>query len=120
MSVFDDQRIEDAIARWYTGTVINVRHLRPQTFILDDAIPTVLRRAARHPTFVTVNNIDFWNKIEADGAYCVVCLRLPGERNHEVPEILREIVRLEEYRTKRGRMGAVISYRNGYFEDYRS
>jgi hypothetical protein len=49
--------LEDAIARWYRGTVVIVKTLRPGTVIKDDAIPTLLRRL-KQPTFVTINYAD--------------------------------------------------------------
>ncbi len=114
----DDPRIEDTIARWYTGTVIHITDMRPSNVIKDDAIASLLHRL-NNPTFVTINYKHFWHVIEAHHAYCVVCIKLPAERSLEVPEVLRDILRLDEYRTKRGRMGAVISYRNGIIENYR-
>lgn len=37
--------LEEAIAHWYRGAVLVVKHLRPGTVIKDEAIPTLLRRA---------------------------------------------------------------------------
>lgn len=122
MIALDEQlgsrRIRDDIEQWYTGTVINIADMRRSTIVEDDAIAFLLHRL-KNPTFVTINYTDFWHVIEAHHAYCVICLKLPTERSLEVPGILRDILRLDEYRTKRGRMGAVISYRNGIIENYR-
>ena len=57
----NDAQIASDIARWYRGAVVSLQELRPRTRILDDAVPTLLR-AAKQPTFVTVNYKDFWNK----------------------------------------------------------
>lgn len=49
---------------------------RPQTIIKDDAVPELLRQQ-HHPTFVTTNERDFWQKVAIDHRYCVVCFVLP-------------------------------------------
>jgi len=121
MIVLDEQLTEAQIAldiaRWYKGSVINVLHLRPQTVVLDDAVSTLLR-TVKQPTFVTINYADFWNIYPASAAYCLVCFKLPTVRAPEVPGLLREVLSLPEYRTKRDRMGCVISWRNHVVEDY--
>jgi hypothetical protein len=55
------------IAQWYRG----------KTVIKDDAIPSLLRQQS-HPTFVTINEKDFWRKVPIDAQYCVICFTLPG------------------------------------------
>jgi hypothetical protein len=76
MIVLDEQllgrNLELDIVRWYRGTVSFIVDLRPHTVIKDDAIPELLRRQSQ-PTFVTINEQDFWRKIAADTRYCVVC-----------------------------------------------
>jgi hypothetical protein len=66
MIVLDEQLlgrgIEAAIAHWYRGAVRLITDLRPGTVIKDDATPALLRREAR-PTFVTINEADFWRKV---------------------------------------------------------
>lgn len=112
MIVLDEQlsdaRIRSEIARWYKGAVIPLKQLRPQTRILDPAVPTVLRRATR-PTFVTINYKDFWKKIEASPDYCVICFRILQDEVDELPGLLRWVLSLPELRARRERMGAVIS-----------
>ncbi|MDQ3754436.1 MAG: hypothetical protein M3371_06860 [Acidobacteriota bacterium] len=97
--------------------MVNILHLRPQTQVLDDAVSTLLC-TAKQPTFVTINYTDFWRVIPASAAYCLVCFKLPTRRAPEVPGLLREILSLPQYRTKRDRMGCVISWRNGVVADY--
>lgn len=104
----DDSRLEEAIARWYKGTVINIARLRPQTLINDDAMPTLLRKV-QHPTFVTINYTDFWKIIPASPAYCIICLKLAIQQKFQVPDLVRELLRRPEFSTKRARMGSVIS-----------
>ena len=116
MIVLDEQladpRIISSIQDWYKGRVITVEEARPQTRIPDDVIPALLRQL-KEPTFVTINHEDFWQKILANSAYCVICLKLTSKRSSEVPEVLRAVLSRPEWRTKRGRLGNVIlvSYR---------
>jgi hypothetical protein len=111
MIVLDEQLqglgLEEAIAHWYRGTVLIVRTLRPGTVIKDEAIPALLR-ALRHPTFVTINTRDFWRRVPADTAYCLVCLALPIAQANYVSPWLRRLFRLPEFKTKRLRMGKVV------------
>lgn|SRR5574341_1521430 len=102
-------RIIEAIARWYKGAVISVRQLRPQARLLDSEIPHYLMRL-RQPTFVTINYTD-WNKSHlVHSAYCIVSLKLTNEESLSVPSVLREILSLPDYKTKRRRMGKVICW----------
>ena len=101
------QRIMASIAAWYRGQVRSLTTLRPNTLIKDEAIPTVLR-SVRQPTFVTTNVGDFWRRIPAHSRYSVVCVALPNERLHELPPLLRRLLRLPEFNTKARRMGKVI------------
>ena len=111
MIVLDEQLqglgLEDAVARWYRGTVVVVKKLRPRMVIKDEAIPTLLRRL-RQPTFVTINCTDFWRRVPADKAYCIVCLVLPVEHADKVSGWLRQLFRLPEFKTKGARMGKVV------------
>ena len=65
-------------------------------------------RQAKGATFVTTNAADFWRKIPAHDRYCVVCFPLSNERIEEVPDLLRRLLRLNEFRTKAARLGKVI------------
>lgn len=110
MIVLDEQLknsgVEEEIAGWYRGRVVNVTTLRPGTVIKDDAIPVLLRQAS-DPTFVTINTTDFWHRIAADRHYCVTCFPLPDDRVDEIPGLLRRLFRLSEFRSKRERCGKV-------------
>jgi hypothetical protein len=101
------QSIMASIAAWYRGQVRSLTTLRPNTLIKDEAIPTVLRNV-RQPTFVTTNVADFWRRIPAHSRYSIVCVALPNERLHELPPLLRQLIRLPEFNTKAKRMGKVI------------
>jgi predicted GTPase len=52
--------LEAVISRWYRGSVIIIKQLRPGTVIKDEAIPALLRRA-KQPTFVTINHTDLYS-----------------------------------------------------------
>ena len=111
MVVLDEQlqgpRIRDAVSQWYPGTVVSVIALRPGTVIKDDVIPALLGQAAK-PTFVTINESDFWLKVSISMRFCVVCAALPDFRMKEVPDLLRRLLRHPDYRTKAQRMGFVF------------
>ncbi|MEJ7616487.1 MAG: hypothetical protein WKF30_05845 [Pyrinomonadaceae bacterium] len=63
MIVLDEQllkpQVAQDIARWYWGRISNIVDLRPDTQILDDALPSLLQTVT-NPTFVTINYDDFW------------------------------------------------------------
>jgi hypothetical protein len=104
----EDPLLSERIARWYKGAVVNLLELRPGSRVFDPAVPTLLR-TIKHPTFVTINYKDFWHKIPASPDYCAICFKLPSERTLEVSELLRWVLSLPGLRTKRDRMGAVVS-----------
>jgi len=112
-------RLDRPIARWYPGKVLYLPELRPGTTIQDEEIPTLLRRA-KGATFVTTNAADFWRKIPAHARYCVVCFPLPNERMEEVPELLRRLIQLPEFRTKAARLGKVIRASSEEIRYYRA
>lgn len=111
MIVLDEQLLgrdlEQEIARWYRGAVHFVIDLRPNSIIKDEAIPTLLRQLPQ-PTFVTINERDFWHQVLADARYCLVCFTLSDSRAGDIPHLLRPVLQLPQLRTKRQRMGKVI------------
>ena len=121
MIVLDEQLqglgLEEAVARWYRGAVIIVKKLRPGMVIKDEAIPALLRRL-KQPTFVTIDYMDFWRRIPADNAFCIVCLELPTERVEDIPGRLRQLLRLPEFKTKKARMGKVVLVRETRLQYY--
>jgi hypothetical protein len=123
MIVLDEQLqglgLEDTIARWYRGSVLVVKKLRPGTVIKDEAIPSLLRRL-RQPTFVTINYTDFWRRVPADKSYCIVCLELPVEQADKASGWLRQLFRLPEFKTKGARMGTVVLARSQQLRYYRT
>ncbi len=110
MIVFDEnihqQSLMEMVARWYRGRVVSIRALRPGTHIQDEAISALLGQA-KGATFVTTNASDFWRRIPAHTRYCIVCVPLPNEQLHVIPDLLRRLFRLPEFKTKAARMGKV-------------
>ena len=100
-------RLDMPIARWYAGCVCDLTDLRPGTVIKDEAIPQLLRQY-KGATFVTTYVPDFWQRILVHARYSIVCLFLPNARLHQLPELLRHLFRVREFRTRAGRMGKVI------------
>ena len=111
MIVLDEQllgrQLELEIAKWYRGRVQFIHELRPHTVVKDDAIPALLRQQSQ-PTFVTINEKDFWRKVAITPHFCLVCFTLPDLRVGEIPPLLRSLFQYPEFKTKAIRMGKVI------------
>jgi hypothetical protein len=111
MIVFDEQllgrNLELEIAKWYQGTVQFITDLRPNTIIKDDAILALLR-LQNQPTFVTINERDFWKKVVIDSHFCIICFTLSDIHAYKIPQSLRLLYNLSEFNTKTKRMGKVI------------
>lgn len=111
MIVLDEQLLgrdlDQTIGEWYHGTVQFVIDLRPNTIIKDDAIPQLLRQQ-NQPTFITINEKDFWRKVAIDKRFCVICFVLPDSRVAEIPPILRSLFNRPEFKSKANRMGKVV------------
>ena len=99
--------IMSMINAWYQGQVVSVTSLRSSTVIKDDAIPG-LWLTLKQPTFIPINDSDFWQKVAPHPAYCVITFPLPKERVKDVPNLLRLIFRHPECKTKAVRMGKVV------------
>jgi len=95
------------IRKWYPGSVCTVRELLPGAVIKDEMISRVLAKVSE-ATSVTTNVSDFWQVIRADPHFCVICLPIPTDRRDEISAVLRSILRLPQFRTKRLRAGSVI------------
>ena len=67
----------------------------------------LLHREAE-PTFVTINEADFWRQVAITGRFCVICAALPDSRAHEIPAILQRLLRHPDFNTKARRMGRVV------------
>lgn len=111
MIVLDEQLsgrgIETALAQWYAGTVCFINALRPGTLIKDEAIPDLLQQQ-NAPTFVTINETDFWLKAKLADDYCIVCANLSDSQAHHVNRLLRCLFRRPEFRNKTQRAGHIF------------
>ena len=114
MIVLDEQLslplIAEEIEKWYQGSVKNLSELRSASVIKDENVSELLLKV-KNPTFVTINYTDFWRKIEAHQRYCVICFKLDSNKSLEIPKLLREIFKNPELKTKRRRMGKIVSVR---------
>jgi hypothetical protein len=121
MIVLDEQLLsyglQASIARWYRGTVTDITQLRPNTVILDEAIPMLLQAVSR-PTFVTINVADFWRRLAADPRFCIVCCAVPHARTQEVPDLLRRVLALEPFRTRSRRLGKIVRVSRQHVQYY--
>lgn len=111
MIVLDEQllgrNIEEQIARWYQGAICFITDLRPNTVIKDDAIPKLLQQE-NQPTFVTINEQDFWRKTAISGQFCMACFALSDSRAREIPQRLRDLFDHPLLDSKQKRMGKMI------------
>ncbi len=111
MIVLDEQLlgrdIENQIAHWYQGAICFIVDLRPNTVIKDEAIPKLLQQESQ-PTFVTINESDFWRKTAINNQFCMVCFALPDSRAREISQRLRTLLDHPLFDTKKRRMGKMI------------
>jgi hypothetical protein len=102
---------------WYKGKVISINSLRLDTVVKDDAVPAILR-TIKHPTFLTTNVSDYWRKMPAHEAYCIICFELTTEQNIEIPRLLRAVLGFKEFKTRAGRMGKILHVRHNHIDYY--
>lgn len=111
MIVLDEQILSHGlrqhVVQWYRGTVIDITQLRPETVIRDEAIPMLLR-AARRPTFVTMNVADFWRRVAPETRFCIVCVAVSHTRALEVSALVRRLFALPSFRTQHQRLGTMV------------
>jgi hypothetical protein len=69
-----------------------------------------LLRELRQPTFVTID-AGFWDKKLCNSKYCILYFDLHTKQQALLPRMLRELLRLPEFRTKAARMGKVVRVR---------
>ncbi len=104
MIVLDEQllgrNLELEIAHWYRGAVCFITDLRLATVIKDDGIPLLLQ-AQNQPTFITINEKDFWRKVAITQHFCVICFALSDARAIEISSILRSLLNQPLFATKK-------------------
>ena len=88
---------------------MRLRDARPRQIIKDERAPTILRRLGR-PTFITID-MWYWERGLCDRRYCIACFPLSNPEQHLIPDLLRRLLRLPQFRTRAARMGKVIRVR---------
>ncbi len=105
--IFDEQiNRETAInplESW--ATVRRLKDVRPREMIDDDRVPDLLRRL-NHPTFVTIDG-GFWDRQYRDKQYCIIYVAVSDDQQFKIPDLLRRLFRLSDFKTKAARMGKV-------------
>lgn len=105
--VLDDQLFDlevlIPVARW--TTVQRLRDLRLGEVIKDERVPVILRQQ-NLPTFITIDD-GFWDKRLRDTAYCILFFPLSNTEQGKIPDLLRPLLRLPEFKTRASRMGKV-------------
>ena len=112
----DVQIIVPALEAWITA--VRLQQLRPTEHILDDRVPEILR-TLKTPAFVTIDH-GFWNRRLCHPGYCILYFDLAKDEQQQLPELLRRLFRLPEFRTRAVRMGKVARVRQEavtYWED---
>jgi len=121
MIVFDenifDQDVIDDLNRWHKGKVVSIKDLRLRTLIKDEAVPAILR-TVKQPTFLTTNVSDYWRKMPAHAAYCMICFELTNEQIIDIPRLLRGVLRFKEFKTNAARMGKILRVRHNHIDYY--
>jgi len=82
-----------------------VEDLRPGEIIKDDRIPLLLREL-KQPTFITID-VGFWNNNLVDPNYCILYFALQGHQQAQIPDLLRQLLHQQEFKTKANRMGKI-------------
>ncbi len=111
MIVLDEQlslSLIAAIGKFHDGKVVSVRELRPKTIIKDEAIPQLLSKTRKQPTFVTINTKDFWKKTHPCKNISIVCLKLEDTKMMDIPILLKSLTKSKKFRTKASRAGYVF------------
>lgn len=105
--ILDEQlnrdRVLTPLLEWIT--VKKLEDLRPNEVIKDDRIPSLLREL-KSPTFVTIDD-GFWNRDLSDPNYCILYFALQDHQQAQIPNLLRQLLKLTEFKTKAVRMGKV-------------
>ncbi|NUO78839.1 hypothetical protein HUU05_02085 [candidate division KSB1 bacterium] len=105
------------LTTWYKGQLTSINELRVNTVVKDDAVPVILR-TVKQPTFITTNVSDYWRKMPAHKAYCMICFELTNEQVVEIPRLLRAVLGFKEFKTKSVRMGKIVRVRRHRIDYY--
>ena len=72
----------------------------------------------KQPTFLTIDH-GFWHPERCHRKYCIIQFALADNEQVELPDLLRRLLRLPEFQTRKARMGKVArvqSSRVAYWE----
>lgn len=123
MIVLDEQlsepRLAERIAHWHPGQVVLLTSLRSGSIVKDDAVQKNLLRKVSNPTFLTINVKHFWDVVDAETRFAIVCVELRVDQLEAVSDWLREFLSTKPFNTKAGRMGIVALVRPTRIEFYR-
>jgi hypothetical protein len=100
----DEGLVRDQLLRWTTARYVH--DIRPGEVVKDDRILSILP-TLRTPTFVTSDDF-FWKRTHCNSRYCIVFVALRGRNHSRVPDLLRRLLRLPEFRSRAARMGKVV------------
>jgi len=92
------------LRRWITAQ--KIESLRPFEVIKDDRVLQILWEFKR-PTFVTIDS-GFYDKHHCDKRYCLIYFVLTPLEQNQLPDLLRRLLRLPEFKTRTVRMGKVV------------
>jgi hypothetical protein len=84
----------------------SIRDVRPREVVKDDRVPVLLRELTS-PTFITIDESGFWRRNMCSQAYCILCFALSDAQQELIPSLLRQLLRLPEFKTKANRMGKI-------------
>ena len=105
--IFDEQLnwrlVLAPVRRWITAQ--KIEDMRPSEIIKDDRILQILWEL-KQPTFVTID-LGFYDKRNRDKRYCILYFALTTRQQGRIPDLLRRLLQLPEFRTKAARMGKV-------------
>jgi hypothetical protein len=99
---------------WKWITAAKIEDLAPDETLKDDRILQILRNQ-KQPTFVTLDS-GFFHKRRCDRRYCLIYFVVPRQQQNRIPSLLRQLLRLSEFKTKAARMGKVARLSEGKVE----
>lgn len=94
----------EPLQQWITAT--KIEDLAPDETLKDDRILQILHNH-KQPTFLTLD-AGFFQKRRADRRYCLIHFVVPRQQQNRIPILLRQLLRLAEFKTKAARMGKVM------------
>jgi hypothetical protein len=98
-----DARLLPALRKWVTAQ--RLADLWPDEVILDDRLPELLL-TLKQPTLLTIDK-GLWDKSLCHPGYAVPVCWLPQDEQGLLPELVRMLFRLPDFRTRAKRMGIV-------------